>query len=61
MCAYDEGCWPLAVGKQMQAANYLQLRRSKASVVSVEEKAWHEPRHVRAGKTNTSEPSIKCR
>jgi hypothetical protein len=61
MCAYDEGCWPLAAGKQMQAANPLQLRKSRASVVSVKEKARREPRQVRIGKTNTREPLCKCR
>ena len=37
-CTRDEGR-PLAAGVQAQAANHLKLRRLRAGVVSVEEKA----------------------
>jgi len=39
-CARDEG-GPLAAGLQDRAANHLELRRSRAGVVSVKEKAQH--------------------
>ena len=38
----DEGR-PLEVGLQEQASNHLKLRRSRAIVVSVEEKAEQDP------------------
>ena len=37
-CTRDEG-GPLGAGIQVQASNHLELRGSKAQVVSVEEKA----------------------
>ena len=41
-CTRDEGR-PLGAGLQEQAPNRLKLRRSRAFVVSVEEKAGHDP------------------
>ena len=38
----DEG-GPLGVGDQEQASNHRKLRRSRAVVVSVAEKAGHDP------------------
>jgi hypothetical protein len=40
-CTEDEG-GPLGAGLQEQASNHLKLLRSKAMVVSVEEKAWQK-------------------
>ena len=40
-CTRDEG-GPLGVGLQEQASSRLKLLWSKAMVVSVEEKSWHE-------------------
>ena len=38
----DEG-GPLGAGDQAQASNHRKLRRSRAGVVSVAEKAGHDP------------------
>jgi hypothetical protein len=42
---------------QVQASNHLELRGSKARVVSVEEKGRARPRQVGAKETSASEPS----
>lgn len=59
-CIRDEGR-PLGNGLQGQFSNHLELRRSKVVVVSVEEKSRQGSRQVRFGKTNASEPPMKCR
>ena len=41
-CMRDEG-GPLGAGDQAQASNHRKLRRSRAGVVSVAEKAGHDP------------------
>jgi len=46
---------------QAQASNHLELLWSKARVVSVEGKGAARPRQVTIGKTNASEPLMKCR
>ena len=51
---------PLAAGLQDQAANHLVLRRSRAGVVSVKEKA-RRTCQVGVGKTSASEPLMKRR
>jgi hypothetical protein len=58
-CIADEG-GPLGVGLQGQAPNHLELRWSKARVVSVEEKA-RGTRQVGTGKTNESKPLMMGR
>ncbi len=54
----DEGR-PLEAGGQEQASNHRKLRRSRAVVVSVAEKAGHDP--VRYGPESASEPLMTCR
>jgi hypothetical protein len=56
----DEG-WPLEAGVQAQASNHLELRGSRARVVSVEEKGGTRSRQVRAKETSGSEPLMTCR
>lgn len=56
----DEGR-PLGIGLRDQVSNHLELRRSRAVVVSVEEKLRQGSRQVCFGKTNNSEPSMTCR
>ena len=56
----DEG-GPLGVELQGWAPNRLELRRSRAVVVSVEGKVAARPRQVRSEKTNESEPLMTCR
>jgi hypothetical protein len=56
----DEGR-PLEVGLQGQASNHLELRGSKARVVSVEDTARLEARQVWTKKTNASEPLMMGR
>ena len=56
----DEG-GPQEAGLQEQASNHLELRGSKARVVSVGEKGRARPCQVRAKETSASEPSMTCR
>jgi len=51
---------PLVAGLQDQATNRLELRRSRAGVVSVKEKA-RKTCQVGVGKTSASEPLMKRR
>ena len=59
-CADDEG-WPLGVGVQARVPNRLELRGSRARVVSVEGKGAARLRQVRSKKTSASEPLMTCR
>ncbi len=54
-CTGDEG-WPLGAGLQGQASKHLKLRRLRAGVVSVEEKACFEVRQLWIRETSASEP-----
>jgi Reverse transcriptase (RNA-dependent DNA polymerase) len=65
-CMRDEGArrsawWPFAVVLQGKIANHREVRRSRAGVPSVAEKACLE--RVRCGftKASESEPPLKCR
>ncbi len=59
-CMEDEGR-PLGIGVQAQVSNHLELRGSRAQVVSVEGKGAARPRQVRSRKTSESEPLMTCR
>jgi len=59
-CTRDEG-GPLGAGVQARALNYLELRRLRAWVVNVEEKARQRSCQVRAKETSVSEPLMNCR
>ena len=59
-CTRDEG-GPLGAGLQEQASNHLKLLRSKALVVSVEEKAWQGLCQVGIKEMSESEPLMRCR
>ena len=59
-CTKDEG-GPLGAGLQEQASNHLKLLRSKALVVSVEEKAWQGLCQVGIKEMSESEPLMRCR
>ena len=59
-CTGDEGR-PLGTGLQEQVSNHLKLRRLRAGVVSVKEKARGILRQVRIKETNASKPLMKCR
>ena len=59
-CTRDEG-GPLEVGSQVQASNPCKLRASRATVVSVAEKAGLRFRQVRSGEASESEPLMTCR
>src|SRR5512132_2772910 len=65
-CMIDEGAgpvvwWPFAVALQGEAANHREVRRSRAGVLSVAEKARHE--RVRCGSRRRANaiPPLKCR
>jgi len=53
--------WPSAVALQGEAANHRELRRSRAGVVSVAEKACQRARQVWTTKASASEPLMTCR
>ena len=53
--------WPFAVALQGEAANHREVRRSRAGVLSVAEKARHRARQVWITKASESEPLMKCR
>ena len=57
---YERRDRPLASGVQALVANRLELRRLRAGVVSVKEKA-RQTCQVRVGKTSVSEPLMKRR
>lgn len=59
-CVRDEGR-PLEAGGQEQASNHRKLRRSRAVVVSVAEKAGLRFRQVGSAETSASEPLMTCR
>jgi hypothetical protein len=59
-CARDEGR-SLEAGRQGQASNHRKLRRSKAVVVSVAEKAGRDPVRCGSKETSASEPLMTCR
>ena len=59
-CTRDEGR-PLGAGLQEEASNHLKLLRSKALVVSVEEKAWQGLCQVGIKEMSESEPLMRCR
>ena len=59
-CMRDEGR-PLGTGLQDQVPNHLELRGSKALVVSVPGKGRPRFCQVRVKETNASEPLLKCR
>lgn len=59
-CTEDEGR-PLGIGVQALVPNRLELRGSRARVVSVEGKGAAGPRQVRSKETNASEPLMTCR
>ena len=56
----DEGR-PLGTGVQAQVPNHLKLQRSRATVVSVKEKADQRVCQVRSTETSASEPLRTCR
>ena len=53
--------WPLGVGLQEQAPKHLKLHWLRATVVSVEEKAWQRLCQVRIKEMSVSEPLMRCR
>ena len=55
------GWWSSAAALQGEAANHRKLRRSRAGVVSVAEKARQRVRQVWAKKASASEPLMTCR
>jgi hypothetical protein len=55
------GWWPSAVALQGEAANHRKVRRLRAGVLSVAEKARHRARQVWTKKANASEPLMTCR
>ena len=59
-CTRDEGR-PLGAGLQERASNHLELRGSRARVVSVVGKGGARLRQVRIEKTSASEPPMTCR
>lgn len=59
-CTEDEGR-PFEIGVQAQVSNRLELRGSRARVVSVEGNGVVRPRQVRSKETNASEPLMTCR
>jgi len=59
-CIEDEGR-PLGIGVQAQVPNRLELRGSRARVVSIEGNGAARPRQVRSKKTSASEPLMTCR
>ena len=59
-CTEDEGR-PLEIGVQAPVSNRLELRGSRAQVVSVEGKGAARLRQVRSKETNASEPLMTCR
>ncbi|MEA1992147.1 MAG: hypothetical protein U9N58_08145 [Thermodesulfobacteriota bacterium] len=44
--AHEMGVWPSEVGLQEQVSNRRKLRRLRAGVVSVTEKAWQRPSQI---------------
>ncbi|HEY5477543.1 MAG TPA: reverse transcriptase domain-containing protein [Tepidiformaceae bacterium] len=65
-CTRDEGArpvvwWPFAAALQGEAANHREVRRSRAGVLSVADKARHRARQVWITKASESEPPLKCR
>ena len=59
-CTKDEGR-PFEIGVQARVSNRLELRGSRARVVSVEGKGVAGLRQVRSKETNASEPLMTCR
>jgi hypothetical protein len=59
--AHEMRVWPLGVGLQEQAPKHLKLRRLRAEVVSVEEKAYLEVCQLGIRETSASEPLMRCR
>jgi hypothetical protein len=53
--------WPSGVALQEEASNHRELRRLRAGVVSVAEKARRDWVRCEPLKTNVSEPLLKCR
>ena len=53
--------WPLGLGLQEKGPKHLKLRRLRAGVVSVEEKACLEVCQLRIRETSASEPLMRCR
>jgi hypothetical protein len=60
-CCVRDGGRPSAAVLQEEAANHRELRRLRAGVVSVAEKAWHRPRQVWIVKASETEPLSKRR
>jgi hypothetical protein len=59
-CTRDEG-GPLASGDQELDANRCKLLPLRAVVVSVAERAGHDPAWVSTGETSASKPPMNCR
>ena len=55
------GWWAFATAVQAEVANHREVRRSRAGVLSVAEKARHRARQVWITKASESEPPLKCR
>ena len=55
------GWWAFATAVQAEVANHREVRRSRAGVLSVAEKARHRARQVWITKASGSEPPMKCR
>ena len=53
--------WPFAVVLQGEAANHRGVRRLRAGVLSVAEKARSRARQVWITKASESEPPLRCR
>jgi hypothetical protein len=60
-CCVRDGGWPSVVALQEEAANHRELRRLRAGVVSVAEKARERLRQVRIVKASETEPLLKRR
>jgi retron-type reverse transcriptase len=60
-CCMRDGGWPSAVALQGEIANHREVRRSRAGVLSVAEKARRRARQVWITKASESEPPLKCR
>ena len=60
-CCMRDGGWPSAVALQGEAANHRELRRSRAGVVSVAEKARCQRVRCGSRRRAQSEPLMKCR
>jgi Reverse transcriptase (RNA-dependent DNA polymerase) len=60
-CCMRDGGWPSAVALQGEIANHREVRRSRAGVLSVAEKARRRARQVWVTKASESEPPLKCR